>query len=172
LSERLVAIGEIARAYGVRGEVRVTPLTDDLARFTRVGECVLWDPRRDHREPCRITGSRRHGDTVLVSLAGYDSPEAAKPLAGRLLAVPEADALPLKEGQFYAWQLVGCRVSTEDGREVGRVLRIEPAPGHELWVVGDEAREHLIPAVAEIVRDVNVKEGRVVIRPPEGLLEL
>jgi ribosomal 30S subunit maturation factor RimM len=52
------------------------------------------------------------------------------------------------------------------------VLRIEPAPGHDLWVVGHEEREHLIPAVAEIVREVDLKEGRVVIRPPEGLLDL
>ncbi|HUF93951.1 MAG TPA: ribosome maturation factor RimM [Candidatus Limnocylindria bacterium] len=172
MTDRLVAIGEIGRAYGLRGEVRVTPLTDDPSRFARLERCVLWDPRDGGREPCRITSSRRQGEAVLVTVDGYDSPEAARRLAGRLLAVPETEALPLKEGQFYAWQLEGCRVSTEEGREVGRVLRIEPAPGHDLWVVGDAAREHLIPAVAEIVREVDLKQGRVVIRPPEGLLDL
>jgi 16S rRNA processing protein RimM len=172
VSDRLVAIGEIGRAYGLRGEVRVMPLTDDPSRFSRLDTYVLWDPRNGGRQPCRITGSRRQGDAVLVTVDGYDSPEAAKQLAGRLLAVPETEVLPLKEGQFYPWQLEGCRVSTEEGRDVGRVLRIEPAPGHDLWVVGDEEREHLIPAVAEIVREVDLKQGRVVIRPPEGLLDL
>jgi len=55
---------------------------------------------------------------------------------------------------------------------VGRVLRVEPAPAQDLWVVGDGAREHLVPAVPEIVRDVDLKARRVVIRPPEGLLDL
>ena len=172
VSDRLVAVGEIGRAYGLRGEVRVMPLTDDPSRFSRRDTYVLWDPRNGGRQPCRITASRRQGDAVLVTVDGYDSPEAAKQLAGRLLAVPETEALPLNEGQFYPWQLEGCRVSTEEGKDVGRVLRIEPAPGHDLWVVGDEEREHLIPAVAEIVREVDLKQGRVVIRPPDGLLDL
>ena len=172
MSDRLVAVGEIGRAYGLRGEVRVVPLTDDPSRFSRLNSCVLWDPRDGARQLCRITGTRRQGGAVLVTVEGYDSPEAAKRLTGWLLAVPETEALPLKEGQFYPWQLEGCRVSTEEGADVGRVLRIERAPGHDLWVVGDEERQHLIPAVAEIVREVDLKQGRVVIRPPEGLLDL
>jgi len=62
--------------------------------------------------------------------------------------------------------------TTEDGRDVGRLTRIEPGPGQDLWVVQGAEREHLIPAVAEIVVDVDVAAGRVVIRPPAGLLEL
>ena len=84
VSDRLVAIGEIGRTYGLRGEVRVMPLTDDPSRFSRLHTCVLWDPRDGGRQPCRITGSRRQGDAVLVTVDGYDSPEAAKQLAGRL----------------------------------------------------------------------------------------
>jgi 16S rRNA processing protein RimM len=63
-------------------------------------------------------------------------------------------------------------VLTEDGLEVGAVARVEPGPAHELWVVRGPEREHLIPAVAEIVREVDLEARRVVIRPPQGLLEL
>lgn len=171
-ADRLVAIGEIGRPHGLRGEVRVTPLTDRPERFRALRECVLWDAVRDRREPCRVTAARVHGGALLVAVAGYDSPEAAGALTGWLLAVPEADVLPAPAGHFYPWQLVGCRVVTEDGRDVGRVLRIEGSPAQDLWVVGDEAREHLVPAVAEIVREVDLAGRRVVIRPPEGLLEL
>lgn len=169
---RLVAIGEIGRPHGLRGEVRVTPLTDRPERFEALRECVLWDAARDRREPCRVTAARVHGGALLVAVAGYDSPEAAGALTGWLLAVPEADALPPPAGHFYPWQLVGCRVLTEDGRDVGRVLRIEGSPAQDLWVIGDDTREHLVPAVAEIVREVDLAGRRVVIRPPEGLLEL
>src|SRR5262249_15448780 len=81
-------------------------------------------------------------------------------LVGRLVALPEAEALPLLPGQFYPWQLEGCRVSTEDGREVGRVIRIEQSAAQDLWVVSDGARECLIPAVAEIVLEGDVAAGR------------
>jgi 16S rRNA processing protein RimM len=172
VNDRLVAIGEIGRPHGLHGEVRVTPLTDRPERFETLRECVLWDETRDRRERCRIRATRVHGDTLLVALAGYDSPEAAAALTGRLLAIPEADALPPPAGHFYPWQLVGCRVTTEDGREVGQVLRIEASPAQDLWVVGAGSREHLVPAVADIVREVDLAARRVVIRPPDGLLEL
>ena len=169
---RLVAIGEIGRPHGLSGEVRVTPLTDRPERFETLRECVLWDAARDRREQCRLTAARRQGAALVIAIAGCETPEAAAALTGRLLAVPEADALPPPEGHFYPWQLEGCRVLTEDGREVGRVLRVEPGPAQDLWVIGEGAREHLVPAVADIVRDVDLKARRVVIRPPEGLLEL
>jgi 16S rRNA processing protein RimM len=169
---RLVAIGEIGRPHGVRGEVRVTPLTDHPERFARLRECLLWDEARDRRLPCRIRTARAQGDALVVALAGYDSPEAVRALTGWLLAVPESEVLPAPEGHFYPWQLVGCRVLTEDGREIGSVLRIEGSGAQDLWVVGAAGREHLVPAVADIVREVDLDGRRIVIRPPEGLLEL
>ena len=165
-------IGEIARAHGLRGEVRVTPLTDQPERFARVTACVLWDAARDQREPRRITAARRQGAAVVIALDGCESAEAASTLTGRLIAVPEAEALPLAPGQFYPWQLEGCRVVDEEGGEVGTVVGLERGPAQDLWVVRGRSREHLIPAVPEIVRDVDLAARRVVIRPPEGLLEL
>ena len=67
---RLVTIGKIARPHGLRGELRVTPLTDDPDRFSRLVECVLWDAARDRRERRRLRGARRHGPAVVLSLAG------------------------------------------------------------------------------------------------------
>lgn len=170
-SERWVAIGEIGRPYGRAGEVHVTPLTDDLDRFAHVGHCALLDPTGG-RELRRLTAARRQGGAVIVALAACDSPEAARTLGGRLLAIPESETLPLDEGHFYVWQLEGCRVETEDGEEVGRVAGIEETPAHDLWVVRNGAREHLIPAVAEIVHEVDLVGRRVVINPPAGLLDL
>lgn len=170
--DRLVVIGEIVRPHGLRGHVRVTPLTDDPARFERLDACVVWDATRDVRHVRRITTARRQGRGVIVALAGCDSVETARALAGWLIAVPEAEALDPGSGHFYPWQLTGCRVTTEDGREVGRVTGIERSPAHDLWVVADGAREHLVPAVPEIVVEVDLAGRRVVIRPPEGLLEL
>ncbi|MGH7277999.1 MAG: ribosome maturation factor RimM [Candidatus Rokuibacteriota bacterium] len=167
-----MAIGEITRPHGLAGEVRVTPLTDRPERFEQVAECVLWEPSRDEREPRRILAARRQGSAVLLSLAGCDSVDAAASLVGRLVAVPEGEALPLPPGHFYPWQLEGCRVTTEAGEDIGEVAGIEGSAAQVLWVVRGRGREHLIPAVPEIVVDVDLAARRVVIRPPEGLLAL
>ena len=147
-------------------------MTDRPARFERLAECVVWDLERDARVVRRVEVVRLLGDAVLVKLAGVDDLEAARGLKGRLLAVPEAEALPLEPGHFYPWQLEGCRVETEDGTRVGTVAGIECGPAQDRWVVSDGAREHLVPAVPEIVREVDLSARRVVIRPPEGLFDL
>jgi 16S rRNA processing protein RimM len=150
----------------------VAPLTDDPARFARVRECVLWDEARDARESRRVRRVRQHGDAVVLALAECESAEAARALVGRLVALPRTEALPPPPGHFYAWQLEGCRVVTEDGDEVGRVTGIDRSGPQDLWVVAHEGRECLVPAVAAIVRDVDLAARRVVIRPPDGLLDL
>ena len=166
-----MVIGEVSRIHGLRGEVRVTPTTDRPDRFEGLSACVLWERSREERKTRRIATVRLHGDSVLLRFEGDDSPEAAQALVGRLLAVPESEALPPPPGHFYPWQLEGARVTTEDGREVGRVIRIESG-AQDLWVVAAGDREHLIHAVPEIVLDVDVRAWRVVIRPPDGLLDL
>lgn len=170
--ERLVVIGEIVRAHGLRGEVKVVPLTDDPDRFGRLTECVVWDGARDERESRLIRGARRAGDAVLLALAGCESVEQATALVGRLVAVPESAALPLAPGRFYHWQLEGCTVLTDTGQVVGTVAGIEMSPAHDLWLVRAGDREHLVPAVPDIVVDVDLAARRVVIRPPDGLLDL
>jgi 16S rRNA processing protein RimM len=168
----LVVIGEVTRPHGLRGAVRVLPHTDRPERFETLGECVLWDPATDARRVLAIREVQRQADAVVLALVGYDSPDAARALVGRLIALPRAQALPPPPGHVYPWQLVGCRVETEDGRLIGELCGIESAPAQDLWVVRGPEREHLIPAVPDIVRDVDVAARRVVIRPPEGLLEL
>jgi 16S rRNA processing protein RimM len=169
----LVAVGEVLRPWGLAGEVRVRPLTDrPEERFRQLRECVLWEPAADRREDCRITGCRFDGEELFVRMEGVTSPEAAKRFSGRLLAVAREDALPAPEGSFYPWEMAGAVVETRDGRRVGEFVGVDDNSAQPLWIVTDQGREHLVPAVPEIVVDVNVAERRIVIDPPEGLLDL
>ena len=169
----LVAVGEVLRPHGLGGEIRVRVLTDrPEERFGGLHECVLWEPDIDRREACRITASRVEGDIVLVKMDGIDSLEHARRLAGKLLAIDRALAVPAPEGHFYPWQMAGARVETREGEAAGVFVGIEGGGGQELWIISDGERERLIPAVPEIVLEVSVAERRIVIDPPEGLLEL
>jgi 16S rRNA processing protein RimM len=169
----LVVIGEVMRTHGVGGEVRIRPLTDQpRERFARLERCVAWAPATDERRPCEVAACRFDGGTVLMRVRGVDSPEAAAGLLGRLLAIGATEVLPPAAGHFYPWQLAGAHVVTRDGRVVGRFIRVEAGAAQDLWVIGDGGREWLVPAVPEIVLDVDVAARRVVIDPPEGLLDL
>src|SRR4029078_8925121 len=100
----------MTRPHGVRGTVRVILQTDRPERFEGLRECVLWDPRSGARTPARSREARRQGDdAVLLTLAGYDSPEAARVLVGRLIALPRAQAVPAPPGHAYPWQPAGRR---------------------------------------------------------------
>lgn len=166
----LIAVGEVLGPHGVRGDVRVRPLTDrPRERFDALESCFLWEPTLDRKKACRIVSRRFEASSVLLRLDGVDSPEAARALAGRLLAVERDDALPPRPGEFYPWQLEGAAVETPDGRPLGRFLRVMDSPAQPLWVIEREGREWLLPAVAEFVVEVNVAERRILATPPEGL---
>lgn len=168
----LIALAQIVRSHGRRGEVKALLLTDQPAQLTSLAQCYLWDRRNDARRQYRIEQCRLRGNAVILALEGVGSIEQAETLVGQLLSIPEEALSPLPQGRFYASQLRGLRVVTDEGLDVGELVGLEEAPGHDLWVVRDGAREHLIPAVAEIVRRVDLSARRITIRPPEGLLDL
>ena len=167
-----IAVGEILRPVGTRGDVRVKPLTDQpRARFAHLEHCLLWSPGGAAR-PCRLVARRFEGDELLVRVEGFDSPESARALTGQLLAVDRAQVLPAPDGHFYPWELEGAEVVTTTGRPVGVFAGVEEGAAHPLWVIADGDRQWLLPAVPELVRDVSVAERRIVVDPPDGLVEL
>src|SRR5439155_1746973 len=175
VSDRLVVIGAIARTHGLAGEVRVTPMTDDPERFGRVRECVLWDTAHDRRERYRITGTRRQGAAIVMTLEGCASPEAAAALVGRLVALPEDEALPPGPGRFYPWQLEGCRVLAEGRHRItddyqfggggGMVLKPEPlfaavdalrTPGARAILMDPRGRTFTQAVATELARETHL----------------
>lgn len=169
---RLIAIGEIVKPHGLRGEVKIHSLTDRPERFRGLTACTLLDPLTQGQEERRIEGCRLLGATPVLKLERCETVADAGALVGRLLTVPEAAVLPLPAGHFYPWQLEGSRVLTEDGATIGEFVGVETGALQDLWVVRDGEREHLVPAVAEIIIKVDLDARTIVIRPPDGLLEL
>ena len=168
--EDLVAVGTLQRPFGCFGEIRVTPLTRHIERFARLAEvtilCAGREPYFSRVE--RVTFRR---DIPYLKLAGIDSLEAARGYCGGTICVAEEERLKLPAGEYFLDDLVGMTVYTEDGKTVGVLTDVLSAPAHDLYVVQGE-REHLIPAVATFIREVDVRSKRMVVSPPEGLLEL
>jgi 16S rRNA processing protein RimM len=166
-----LVVGRIGHAHGVRGEVSVEVRTDDPDRRYAPGSTLATDP--PERGPLTIAGVRPHHGRLLVSFDGVTDRNAAETLRGTLLVVDAATAGETEDGEWWDHDLVGLAAVTTDGVPLGRVADVVHVPGAPLLsIVDDAAREVLVPFVAEIVPEVDVAGGRLVVAPPPGLLDL
>ena len=164
-------VGRIARAHGNRGQVIVNPDTDFVEERFRVG-AVLHTRRAGRVETLRITASRIHQGRPVIAIDGVVTMNDAEAMAGLELRVPTEELEVLPEGVFYRHDLVGCRVETVDGTDVGEVAAVEGDLGASRLVLRDAAGEVLIPLAEEICVRVDIAGRRIVINPPKGLIEL
>ena len=166
----LVAIGRIVRTQGRRGEVRVEPLTDVPERLAELRECWLVPPTAGERHDVEAVWFQ--GRVPVVKFADSASMTDAQALVGRLVAIPRAAVRPLPPDRYYAFDLVGCVVETPEGASLGTIAEVLAGPEHDYWTVQRGDRAWPLPAVAAIVERVDLTARRVVVRPPEGLVEL
>lgn len=171
-----LVVGHITKAHGTKGELFVWPLTDRRDEVFAPGTTLLLGDEEGALSPGApsvvVEHSRPFKRGVLLKLEDTDDRDAADSLARRYLLVP-VDAAPREEGEVFYHELLGCTVTTVDGRDVGTVREVyETEPHHMLEVMGDDGRARLIPFAARIVKSVDTASRCIAIDPPEGLLEL
>jgi len=174
--EHLV-VGHVTKAHGTKGELFVWPLSDRADDvFVPGRELVVGDADgevADAAPTVRIEAVRPFKRGLLLKLENIDDRSVADGLAQRYLLVPPDAVPPLEEGEVFYHQLLGIGVETVTGEAVGRVREVyETEPHHLLEVEAADGRLHLIPFAARIVTEVDVDGGRIVIDPPDGLLDL
>jgi 16S rRNA processing protein RimM len=167
IAEGYIAIGHIAAVFGVKGEVKVTLATDFPERFQGLETVYLGPEAR----PVRLLSSRPHQGNVLARLEGYNDRDSAQTLQGLWIQVPRADILPLGEGEHYVFQLIGLRVRTTDGRELGVIDEILSTPANEVFVVRGDAGEVLIPYINDVIAEERLDAGEIIVHPVPGLLD-
>jgi 16S rRNA processing protein RimM len=167
----MAMVGRIARAHGIRGQVIVNLDTDfPEERFQPGAE--LFISRDGAAAPLTITTVRFQQGRPVIGLRGVDDMNAATALAGAELRVPREWLAPLPAGTFYRHDLVGCQVETSAGRRIGVVASVEGDLGGSRLVVDTAGGELLVPLATEICPTIDPAAKRIVIEPPEGLLEL
>ena len=162
----LVRVAHVRRAHGVRGEVRAQTLGGDLRRFAP--GTVLLDERS--RRSLTVTSSRPlDGDEVLLSFDELPTREEVAELSGAYLCVDPASVRRLGADEWFVWQLVGLRVVSVDGDQLGVIVDVEEQPSSDVLVVKDAVAERRYPLVREWVRAVDVAGGMVTVTPwPEA----
>lgn len=165
----LVAIARVVRSRGIRGEAVAEVLTDFPERFSGLVDvaAVLPDSRR--RE-LKIENAWFQNGRLVLKFEGIDSIEAAEELRDAEICVHETDAVELEEGEFFDWQLEGCEAVTVEGEKIGTVRELMRTGGTEILIVEGE-KEFLIPFAEAICTEVDIEKKRIVVDPPDGLLE-
>lgn len=168
-----VVIGEVVKPQGLRGEVNVKLLTDWPDRFEGLKFIYIADISRLKRLTIAVEYCRVQGQFACLKLKGIDSRSLAEELRGGIIEVLRADACELPPGMFYIFQIVGLNVCLEDGSVLGRVKEVMRTGSNDVYVVErDNKKSILIPAIKEVVRQIDISKGYMIIKPLPGLLEL
>lgn len=168
----LIIVARAVRTRGLKGELVADVLTDFPERFERVSRLAGVAPNGTRRE-LELESYWFQNERVVLKFVGFDSVDTAKALIGFEFGLPEAERIELEENEFYDWELEGCLVETKSGQVVGKVREVMRTGGVELLVVESEGpTEALIPMAADIVVEVEVANKKIVVDPPDGLLEL
>jgi 16S rRNA processing protein RimM len=165
VDEPTVVVGVVTGVHGLRGDVSVQNRSDNSDRWTPGGTVL-----REDGAALTIEASRRHGRRLIVKFAGIADRSAAEALRGAVLVVPESWLPDLADGEWWAYQLEGCEVRTESGRVLGIVKEVIPNPANDLWVaVDDDGNETLIPALADLLINIDVNARTIEVKDVPGL---
>jgi 16S rRNA processing protein RimM len=169
---RFLAVGQVVGVHGVRGELKVEILTQDPQRFGQL-EQVFVGLEGQEPVPWPLEAYRLHQGRALLKLAQCNDRNTAETLRGCLIQVPFEEAIPLEEDEYYEHQILDLNVWTVAGEHLGQVVDIIYTGANEVYVVRpvDPARrEILIPAIEDVVLEVDLEADRLVVELPVGLV--
>ena len=161
MKKEFLEIGKIVNTHGVRGEVKVQPWADS-PEFLLDFKTLYLDEK-----PLRVRSGRVHKGMAILALEGVEDVNAAMALKNRVLFIRRSDAR-LPSGSFFLQDIIGAKVVTEQGEELGELADVLDLPGNAVYVVRG-AREILIPAVPEFILHTDAENGVVTVRLIEGL---
>ena len=170
MSDGLVALGKIVTTHGIAGWLKLNPYNFESPLFSTLSEVILI--KDGTRTAVGVEAARPHRRQILLKLRGVDIIESARQWVGLTLAVPEKALETPAPGQYYHYQVIGLEVFDTSGARIGTLKQIWSTAGSELYVVAGFDKEHLIPAVKEIIAKVDLEAGRMIVDLPAGLLDL
>jgi 16S rRNA processing protein RimM len=167
---RLIALGRLVATHGVRGELRLLPYAFPCPTL-RKGLTVWVQDKAGSRRSYGVTSVRPQAPGLLVKLQEVDSLAQAQALRESIVSVEETQLAPLHDDEFYYCQVIGLKVRTHTGKELGTIAQVFFSGGHDVWVVRQGKEEYLTPVTEEIVRSIDIPGGQAIIEPIAGLLE-
>ncbi|UCB44348.1 MAG: 16S rRNA processing protein RimM [Spirochaetota bacterium] len=163
-------IGRVLRPFGLKGELKLLPITDHIKRFINIKEVYLQE-EKDFRS-VEVEGTRITDRYVFIKLKNFDSKTEVEPLRDNLLYVTRGQASPLEEGSYYYYDILNCTVKSVNGEFIGKVFDIQNAGSCDVYFVrsSSEKQEYRIPAVSDVIKRIDISQKEIIIDVIDGLM--
>ncbi len=155
----LLAVGQIINTHGIKGELKIYPLTDDIRRFRKL-KTVIVDGNEMTVSWCKL-----QNDRVIIKLEGIDSIEQGEKFKTKYLQVKRKDAVRLPEDTYFVADLIGCEVYDSKKEYVGKVFQVIETGSNDVYWIKNNKKEVLVPAMKEFVTDIDISNKKIIIRP-------
>lgn len=170
MAEPIVPLGDIVATHGLKGWLKLNPFNPETTALFSNAAVVV--EKAGNRSVHELEASSPHKHQWLIKLRDLNSIDDAARYVGSTLSVAETALGALAPGHYYHYQVIGFTVFAVNGERIGTILSTMSTPGGDLYVVQGPTKEHLIPAVKEIIERVDFDAGTMTIDPPPGLLDL
>ena len=162
-------IGQIVNTFGIKGFVKVNPFVDDISRFDDLKKVYI--KRNKELKEMEVEEVKYHKNMVLVKFKGIDRVEDAENFRNSYLEVDRENAIDLQEGEYFIVDLLGLNVVTEENEVLGKLEDIFNTGSNDIYVVkSDDGKQVLLPAISEVIKEINIKENKIVVHLLEGLI--
>ncbi|MEG6521611.1 ribosome maturation factor RimM [Desulfotomaculum sp. 1211_IL3151] len=169
MSQDYIKVGEIVNTQGVKGEVRVIPTTDFPERFVKNSKVSVL--LRDQRKDYTIERAWEHKQFIIIKFVEISDMTEAEKLKGGLLQITPEELIPLPEGNYYIFQIIGMRVYDQSNQELGNITQVLQTRANDVYVVkNDQGKEILIPAIKSVVKSIDMNSGKMEVVLPDGLI--
>ena len=165
MSKEMLLGGKIVNTHSLKGEVRIYPYCD--------GAEFLCDIKKMYidGESYTVASARVHKGQALVRFKGIDHINKAEPLIGKQVYFKKQE-VPLDEGQYYIDDIIGLPViDIDNGAEYGKVISVFPTGANDVFEIKGESGTYYVPKIDDVIKEINLKEQKILIRPLEGLFE-
>ncbi len=168
--EQLLRVGVISNTHGIRGEVKVFPTTDDPTRFEGLKEVIL-DTGKEQL-PLHISNVKYFKQFVILKFKEYNNINDIERYKGKDLYVTRKNAVPLEEGEYYIADLIGCKVITDEGNDLGELVDVLETGANDVYIVKtNEGKEVLLPYIEDCIKEIDIEKKEIIAHIMPGLLD-
>lgn len=167
---KYLEIGKIVNTFGIRGQVKVVPFTDDVKRFDKLKN--IYIEKKKELKPHKIENVKYTNNMVILKLEGIDSIEEAEKYKNCSLKIDRKDAIKLPKDTFFIADLIGLPVYTDEDVLLGKVDDIYNTGSSDIYVVKDElGKQILLPAIKDVLKDIDLEKEKITVHIIKGLLD-
>lgn len=160
-------VGKIISSHGIKGELKIFPLTDDINRFKYLKEVYIGEEKL----PVQVVGVKFNKDKPIIRLKEFDNINQVLKFKDRYLYVDDENLIELEENEYFVFQLLGCKVENMEGKSIGVLEDIINTLSNDVYVIRHGEKEYLVPAIKEFIKNIDIESKLIRIDPIEGMIE-